>query len=211
MKRTIRCHECNTYECAMLYPNGMPQYCQAQKFPEVIDQSKSQYLEPQVANIHLAMARISKKGGSDWCRIQQCIEFARELGVTKVGLAVCLALLEESKEFAKYLKGVGIEVVSVGCLVGGVKGEDTGIPDEWVHPLGFSCNPIAQAEIMNREETQLNFIYGLCVGHDTLFMMHAKAPATCVSVKDTVTVNNPSAVLFSPIYRMKFDQEYGGV
>jgi uncharacterized metal-binding protein len=92
-------------------------------------------------------------------------EFARELGAEKVGLAVCVGLIREGREFARFLDRAGFQVISVACMVGGVKPQETGIPDEWVNPLGISCNPIAQAEIMNREGTELNFIYGLCVGH----------------------------------------------
>ena len=88
--KTIQCHQCKTNQCLDRYPQGIPDYCQAQKFPEVIEASKRQYLEPEVANIHMATAKVLKRGSSDWTRVQQCIEFAKELGVTKVGLAVCV-------------------------------------------------------------------------------------------------------------------------
>ena len=122
---------------------------------------------------------------------------------------MCVALIREGREFARFLSRVGLQVVSVACMVGAVEAQETGIPDEWVTPRGISCNPIAQAEIMNQEGTQLNFIYGLCIGHDTLFMMYSKAPVTYVVVKDVVTGNNPSAVLFSPFHRMKLVEAYG--
>jgi uncharacterized metal-binding protein len=94
-------------------------------------------------------------------------------------------------------------------MIGGLKPQETGIPDEWVNPLGISCNPIVQAEIMNREGTELNFIYGLCVGHDTIFIKRSKAPVTYVVAKDMVTGNNPGAVLLSPYHRMKLVATYG--
>ena len=94
-------------------------------------------------------------------------------------------------------------------LCGGLKSQEMGILDEWVNPLGISCNPIAQAEILNREGTELNFIYGLCAGHDTIFIMHSKAPVTYVVAKDMVTGNNPGAVLLSPYHRMKLVATYG--
>jgi len=46
------------------------------------------------------------------------------------------------------------------------------------------------------------------VGHDTIFIMHSKAPVTYVVVKDVVTGNNPSAVLFSTFHRMKLSDAY---
>jgi len=62
---------------------------------------------------------------------------------------------------------------------------------------------------MNREGTELNFIYGLCVGHDTIFIMRSKAPVTYIVAKDMVTGNNPGAVLLSPYHRMKLVATYG--
>jgi uncharacterized metal-binding protein len=174
-----------------------------------VEESKQQYLEPDDRRFHLAAAKVLKRGGYDWSRVQQCIEFARELGAKKVGLAVCVGLIREGREFARFLDRAGFEVISVACMVGGLKPQETGIPDEWVNPLGISCNPIAQAEIMNREGTELNFIYGLCVGHDTIFIKRSKAPVTYVVAKDMVTGNNPGAVLLSPYHRMKFAAVYG--
>jgi uncharacterized metal-binding protein len=66
-----------------------------------------------------------------------------------------------------------------------------------------------QTEIMNREGTELNYIYGLCAGHDTIFIKHSEAPVTYVVAKDMVTGNNHWAVLTSPYHRMKFAMAYG--
>jgi uncharacterized metal-binding protein len=187
----------------------MPEYCQAQRFLGLVEESKQQYLRPDDSRFHLAAAKVLKRGGYDWSRVQQCIEFARELGAKKVGLAVCVGLIREGREFARFLDRAGFQVISVACMVGGLKPQDTGIPDEWVNQLGISCNPIAQAEIMNQEGTELNFIYGLCVGHDTIFIKRSKAPVTYVVAKDMVTGNNPGAVLLSPYHRMKFAAAYG--
>jgi uncharacterized metal-binding protein len=186
----------------------MPSYCQAQKFKGIVETSKEQYLEPEIARIHLATARVLKRGKYDWSRVQQCIEFARELSATKVGLAVCVGLIREGREFARFLNRAGFEVVSVACTIGALDLRETGLPDDLAKDI-IHCNPITQAEIMNQECTQLNFIYGLCPGHDTIFIMKSKAPVTYVVVKDTVTGNNPSAVLSSPYHRMKLNEVYG--
>lgn len=53
------------------------------------------------------------------------------------------------------------------------------------------CNPIAQAELMNEANTELNVVLGLCVGHDTLFIRHSKAPVTIIAAKDHVYNNAP--------------------
>jgi uncharacterized metal-binding protein len=58
------------------------------------------------------------------------------------------------------------------------------------------CNPITQAEILNTEKTEFNIMVGLCVGHDSLFLQHVKAPTTVLIVKDRVFGHNPAAALY---------------
>lgn len=206
-ERTISCHQCKTIECLDRYPRGVPDFCQANKFWDVIEETKAKYFEPETAKIHLATAKILKRSSQQWPRVREAIELAKELGVKKVGLAVCVGLLREGREFARFLNRAGLEVVSAGCMIGGVEPEETGVPDEYLYGRMIACNPIAQAEILNREGTELNYIYGLCTGHDTLFMKNSKAPVTCVVAKDVATANNPSGVLFSGIHRERLWEE----
>ena len=42
---------------------------------------------------------------------------------------------------------------------------------------------------LNKEETDLNILVGLCVGHDSLFYKYSKAPVTTLVVKDRVPVS----------------------
>lgn len=205
---TISCHRCKTLACLENYAQGVPKYCRARKFKAVIDESSEEYLEPDIAKVHLATARVLKRGNFEWTRVQECIEFALELGATKVGLAVCIACIREGRAMANLLEAAGLEVITVGCMVGAVKPQDTGIPDELITGIGIACNPLAQAKIMNEEATQLNLIYGLCVGHDTLFIRHSEAPVTYVATKDSVTGDNASAALKSGLLRLKLAMTY---
>jgi uncharacterized metal-binding protein len=59
------------------------------------------------------------------------------------------------------------------------------------------CNPLLQAEILNRERTELNIVLGLCVGHDALFLKHANAYSTVLATKDRVTGHNPLAAVYT--------------
>ena len=70
---------------------------------------------------------------------------------------------------------------------------------ELIKAQGFknsTCHSIAQAEILNKEKTELNFILGLCMGHDILFSIYSNAPVSTLIVKDRVTGNNPAAALY---------------
>ena len=53
-----------------------------------------------------------------------------------------------------------------------------------------------QAELLNREHTDLNVVVGLCVGHDSLFYKYSDAPVTTAVTKDRVLCHNPVAALY---------------
>lgn len=132
-------------------------------------------------------------------RIQEIWEFVHRMGYTKVGLAFCLGLVNEAAKVEQIFQKHGLEVVSAICKAGATPKEWLGLRDEEkVCRGGFEsvCNPLYQAELMNRAGTQLNVILGLCVGHDSLFFANAKAPTTVLAVKDRVTGHNPLAAVY---------------
>jgi len=149
-------------------------------------------------------------------RIQEIWEFAGRMGYSKLGLAFCLGLVAEAAKVEQIFKSKGLEVVSALCKAGATPKEWLGLGDEdKVRQGGFEsvCNPVFQAELMNRAGTQLNVLLGLCVGHDSLFFAHAKAPTTVLAVKDRVTGHNPlAAVYLSDVYyaRLKVTPTQGG-
>lgn len=84
------------------------------------------------------------------------------------------------------------------CKAGGLSkseldltGEDLLNPE---HPESM-CNPLLQAELMNRAQVDFNVLLGLCVGHDTLALRHLEAPATVLAVKDRMLGHNPLAAV----------------
>jgi uncharacterized metal-binding protein len=58
------------------------------------------------------------------------------------------------------------------------------------------CNPILQAELMNRAKVDFNVMLGLCAGHDSLALKHVEAPVTVLGVKDRLLGNNPLAAVY---------------
>ena len=133
-------------------------------------------------------------------RIQEIMEFARRMEYRTMGLAFCSGLRKEAASFSDLLEREGFEVISVICKVGCVPKEKVGIQDDDQVSIGkfeSTCNPFAQAGIMNEEGTQFNILLGLCVGHDSLFIKESKAPVTILAVKDRVTGHNPLAPLYT--------------
>jgi uncharacterized metal-binding protein len=134
-------------------------------------------------------------------RIQEICEFAGKLNAKKLGLAFCAGLTQEAKTVNTIFQAQGFDIVSVICKAGRMlKEEDLGIKDEEKIMIGSAeaaCNPIFQAEILNRNETELNVLLGLCVGHDSLFVKHADVYTTVLAVKDRVTGHNPLAAIYN--------------
>jgi uncharacterized metal-binding protein len=125
-----------------------------------------------------------------WTRVDEIIEYAKIRKMTKLGIATCYALMPESKALSDILENNGFEVISVSCLCGEVNPHDLGMPGN------IFCNPILQAEVLNKEKTDLNIMMGLCVGHDILFLRHSKAETTPLVVKDRSLGHNPVAALY---------------
>ncbi|ACL04731.1 Protein of unknown function DUF1847 [Desulfatibacillum aliphaticivorans] len=133
-------------------------------------------------------------------RIVEVAEFAQKMGYKRLGLAFCLGLMNEAKTVAEIFEAWGFEMVSVMCKAGRTsKKAVLGLEDDEMIYRGMdepACNPVFQAELLNHERTEFNILLGLCVGHDSLFFQHAKAPTTVLAVKDRVTGHNPLAAVY---------------
>lgn len=133
-------------------------------------------------------------------RVEETIAFARRIGATRIGIATCLGLIEETRTLVKILRLAGFDTVSALCKVGSVDKTEIGIPEDMKIKCGgfeASCNPVLQARLLNREDTGLNVIMGLCVGHDSLFAKHSDAPVTTLVVKDRILGHNPVVALYT--------------
>ncbi len=135
-------------------------------------------------------------------RLKDTIEFARGMGYKKIGIASCAGLQKETKITAEKLTQYGFEVSSVSCQTGGDKRIDVDAPEDFALPskkdyhLDYvTCNPVAQALLLNNVKTDLNLIIGLCIGHDITFTHLSEAPVTTLIAKDRLIRHNPAATL----------------
>jgi uncharacterized metal-binding protein len=190
-----------------------PPFCPSLADREVLAELESVYLETgDVRDLAIASARTEASGYMRRTRIEDTMDFARRIGANKLGIAHCVGFMHEAKLASKIFQANGFEVNSVCCKVGSLEKEKLGLKDsEKITPGTFEpiCNPVAQAELLARAGTQLNVVMGLCVGHDTLFLMHTKAPATVFAVKDRVLGHNPVAALYlaHSYYKRLFNAE----
>lgn len=133
-------------------------------------------------------------------RVEETVAFARRIGAARIGIATCFGLIEETRVLVKILRLAGFETFTALCKVGSIDKSEMGIPEELkikCDSYEAGCNPILQARLLNRENTGLNIIMGLCVGHDSLFIKHSEAPVTTLVVKDRVLGHNPVAALYT--------------
>lgn len=134
-----------------------------------------------------------------WNRLEETIEFARRLGITSIGISFCVGLRNEAGVLTRVLEANGFRVSSVCCKSGAVPKERLDIEDSQKVRPGqpeMMCNPLAQAELLNREAVELALILGQCVGHDSATIGRLDAPAVCLVVKDRVLAHNTVAALY---------------
>ena len=200
------CHLCNSYKyCVSGRPNRNIENCPMITFPEIEKQAREIYKKNEFIKKSVREASIVEATGYiKWPRLKDTIEFAKGMQFKKLGLAFCVGLLSEADQIAKILEDYGFTVVSVCCKTGSVGKTSVGVPEEYTmvsktgYPIGtVSCNPSAQAFLLNEAETELNIIIGLCVGHDTIFTSLSKAPVTTLIAKDRSSPHNPAACLFN--------------
>ena len=136
-------------------------------------------------------------------RLEESAFFAKELGVKKIGIAFCIGLANEAHFCAQYFKNQGFAVESVCCKVCSVDKDLLELEKIKPGQREAMCNPKTLARLLNDAGTELNFIVGLCVGHDMLFTMASKAPVSSIITKDRVLANNPAGAVYSRYWRRK--------
>ena len=173
--------------------------CPINTSAETLKSAKARYKDPVVRRLAAAASRIEARGYMKWTRLEETMEFARLIGATKIGIASCVGLRKEARIVKEIFEENGFEVASVVCKTGCVPKEELGLGDEEkVNPGSVEpmCNPVAQAMLLADEGTDMNVLIGLCVGHDSLFMMHSKAPVTVLVAKDRVMAHNPVGAIY---------------
>ena len=195
------CSDCQTYQCDRRN-SVYPSFCLTTATDEAdLERIKSIYKDdPLISKLYALSSEVEGLHYGKLTRAEEIVLYAKKLDIKKVGIAACMGSMAETIVFTKILKAKGVEdYLCVCCKAGSISKEEVGIPENHkINPGKFeaACNPILQAEILNKEETGLNILIGLCVGHDALFTMHSKAPCVTFTVKDRVLQHNPVAAIY---------------
>jgi uncharacterized metal-binding protein len=192
------CANCSILACGEEHPEKLPKNCPMQK-PVLMDSALAKYTQPENQEFYITASELEALGYGQWTRLKETILLCQKMGYQKIGLAFCRGLRNEAKIVDALLRRSGLEVVSVICKTGGIDKTSVGIASECkVNPGSFEpmCNPIAQAMLLNEQNTQFNIALGLCVGHDSLFYKYSNALVTTLIAKDRVTGHNPAAAIY---------------
>jgi uncharacterized metal-binding protein len=178
-----------------------PPFCPIPNEPELLAGVARAYQEDaQLRKLAVESAKTEAAGYGKATRIEEIMDFARRMGWTRLGIAHCIGLMEEARIAREIFVAQGFEVFTASCKVGSISKAQVGVPDQdQVRPGRFEamCSPVGQAALLAAAGTQFNVVIGLCVGHDSIFFMQTKVPATVLVAKDRVLGNNPAAALYT--------------
>ena len=148
-----------------------------------------------------ASALVEVEGYCKNTRLEETMDYAYKMGYKRLGVAFCVGLSEEGQILCEVLRNNGFIVDSVCCKICCVPKKSVGISQEQQlrpqNPYEGMCNPIGQAYILDEQGCELAILLGLCVGHDTLFMKHIKAPCTVLATKDRTMAHNPMGAIYT--------------
>ena len=187
------CAHCTVKACRQEPPGELPQNCPLRLHPEIMDSPQPEYFQPENHTFYIKASEIEADGYGEWPRIREIVELCYSMGYRKIGLAFCAGLQSEARMAADIFRKNGLDVISVMCKAGHIPKSAVGIEKQVHGPDTFEpmCNPILQAKLLNEQHTELNVVFGLCVGHDSMFYKYSVALVTTLVAKDRVLAHNP--------------------
>jgi uncharacterized metal-binding protein len=197
--KKVLCSYCKRKKCFFGETSGVPENCPIKIKSKVLEESRKTLEKPENSSMARAVAKTWKDYGK-LTRVEETVLYAKLQGFKKLGIAFCVGLSEEAEKLTNLFLNEGFEVVSICCMCGALCSDDVNLPEEDKVVAGHRqpmCNPIGQAAILDDEGCDLHVLLGLCVGDDTLFIKHAKAPVTVLAVKDRVLAHNPLGALYT--------------
>jgi len=170
----VDCAACDRYACRVGRLDATPDDCPMRgPFPSYEDL----YATDEARRLLYHSAWVEAAGYGRWTRVREVAELSRRMGYRRLGVASCPDMAREARLAARTLRAEGLRVV--------------------VADAGADCGPAAQAAFLAGRDTQLNVLAGMCVGHDSLFIRHARAPVTSLVVRDLRLAHNPVAALYT--------------
>jgi uncharacterized metal-binding protein len=194
----INCSSCKTNNCSQ-----GDNCSQGHNFETYKNDSQQEYKKTENKAIMEVSTKIEGDHYMEWTRLEEIIDFAKQMHYSKLGIAHCIGLINETKQLKEILDK-DFSVSAICCKFSGISKKDFNLTQIDNNRHEAICNSIGQALVLNDLKTDLNIIVGLCVGHDILFTKYSEAPVTTFIVKDRITGHNPVVTLNSNYYKNKF-------
>lgn len=187
-----------------------PSNCPSLRSPDIIKETLEILKDPEVLEVVRQASIQEGEGYGDKDkgyahirpikpRIQETLEFAQKMKFKRICLIFCVGVRKEAEIIHKIFTDNGFETISVMCKAGAISKEEIGLlREQQIDPSVFEtmCNPIFQALAANNHKSDMNVLFGLCVGHDALFLRYAKAYNTVLASKDRLLAHNPLAAIY---------------
>ncbi len=158
--------------------------------------------DPETDRMLEASLDIASEEGRTLCRLNELIYFCLEMRYQRIGVAYCVDLQEPAAILTSVLRRF-FKVYPVCCKIVGARSSDVfSTPQaatERPAPAA-ACNPIGQADVLNRLAVDINVLVGMCMGTDCIFSRFSDAPVTTIFVKDRSLANNPIGAVYSDYY-----------
>ena len=150
MSEIKSCVDCGVLNC---YKGGKtyPEFCLTTGLSEeTIDKVWALYEEDENKKVSVISAQIENEFYGKFTRVEEVVEFAKRMGYSKIGVATCIGLVDESRILARILRKNGFEVYGAVCKIGSFLKTEAGVPEEDITRTGeVMCNPIMQAEVLD--------------------------------------------------------------
>ncbi len=177
----MNCLSCTSKSCRKTVS------CGAESFG--LAESLENYHRPENQQVIRAAARLVDGGrAGTLSRIQEIVEFARDMEYRNIGIAYCYGMEDTALAVREIFTSQGLKATGVSCTVGGLRQDqvntDSSLP-------GVSCSPLNQAAQLNAQKAELAVVIGLCMGHDILFNREFDGDITTLVVKDRTNEHNP--------------------
>ena len=192
------CATCGTAASFRGDCSRMPAACPTLTHAELA-QDASSYLEPaRAAVMKAADATPFTPDGRRRSRVEELVHFAKSRGLDTIGVAFCVSMTKEAQALGRILEDEGLSAQLVCCRVGAVDYEKVGLTKAHPERFAATCNPVAQAKLLNEAKVKLVVQMGLCLGHDLILQEESLAPVTTLVVKDRALDHHPITALRQP-------------
>jgi uncharacterized metal-binding protein len=128
-------------------------------------------------------------------RVEELVHFAQARGLDRIGVAFCVSMTKEAQALGRLLEAEGLATELVCCRVGAIDYEKVGLTKAHPEKFAATCNPVAQAKLLNEAQVKLVVQMGLCLGHDLILQEESLAPVTTLVVKDRAFDHHPITAL----------------